>query len=227
MNEAEWLVCADLDRMLEFLRGGVSDRKMRLFACACCRRAWDLLTDARSRHAVETAERYAEGLATERERVAARGDALGATARRLGSAAWAPYWATSRRAAESVWNAAAAAAGGRVRAGGARPGRINDAGVWNALGAAEAKEQARLVRDVFGNPFRPVVLDPTLVTWRDGAVRKMAQTIHDERRFGDLPILADALEDAGCVNIDVLAHCRAGGEHVRGCWVIDLLLGKE
>ena len=65
-----------------------------------------------------------------------------------------------------------------------------------------------------------------LVAWNDGTVRKIAQAIYDERAFDRLPILADALEDAGCDNADILNHCRNGGEHVRGCWVVDLLLGK-
>jgi hypothetical protein len=83
------------------------------------------------------------------------------------------------------------------------------------------------LRDIVGPlPFRPVPLDAAWMAWNDGAVRKIAQVIYDERRYGDLPILADALEDAGCTDVDILTHCRSGGEHVRGCWVIDLLLGK-
>jgi hypothetical protein len=105
--------------------------------------------------------------------------------------------------------------------------------LWNTmidLSQADGAECAAAVRsfhDVFGNPFRPVVVDPPWLTWNDAAVRKLAQFIYDERRFADLPILADALEDAGCSDADILAHCRGGGEHVRGCWVVDLLLGKS
>jgi hypothetical protein len=84
-----------------------------------------------------------------------------------------------------------------------------------------------LTREMFGNPFRTVCLEPTWLMWNDGAVQKMAQAIYDGRRFADLPILADALEDAGCADADILTHCRTPGEHVRGCWVIDLLLGKS
>ena len=75
--------------------------------------------------------------------------------------------------------------------------------------------------------FRPLPLDPRWLAWNDGAVRKMAQVIYDDRAFDRLPILADALEDAGCDNAAILSHCRGPGEHVRGCWVVDLLLGKE
>jgi hypothetical protein len=92
---------------------------------------------------------------------------------------------------------------------------------------AESRCQADLLREIFGNLFRPVHADSAWLAWNDGTVRKLAQAIHDERRFGDLPILADALEEAGCANADILAHCRQPGEHVCGCWVVDLLLAKE
>jgi hypothetical protein len=84
-----------------------------------------------------------------------------------------------------------------------------------------------LVRCIFTNPFRPApALDPAWLAWNGGTVVKMAAAIYDERRFSDLPILADALEDAGCTDADILAHCRGPGEHVRGCWVVDLLTGR-
>jgi hypothetical protein len=100
------------------------------------------------------------------------------------------------------------------------------------LAARQAEMEARLaasaclLRDSIGNPFRPVSLDPSWRAWNGGAVRKMAESIYEERRFADLPILADALEDAGCADAAILALCRGPGEHVRGCWVVDLLLGK-
>ena len=83
------------------------------------------------------------------------------------------------------------------------------------------------LRDIFGNPFRPVTLDHAWLRWNDGAAVAIAQRIYDERRFQDLPILADALEEAGCTSGDILEHCRGPGPHVRGCWVVDLVLGKE
>ena len=84
-----------------------------------------------------------------------------------------------------------------------------------------------LLRDVFGNPFRPVLISPSWLAWNDGAIRKMVQLIYDDRAFNQLPLLADALEDAGCADAAILSHCREPGEHVRGCWVVDLLLGKS
>ena len=83
-----------------------------------------------------------------------------------------------------------------------------------------------LLRDVFGNPFRLLSVQRHWLTWNDRTIPKLAQTIYDDRRFDLLPILADALEEAGCDNADILAHCRGPGPHVRGCWVVDLLLGK-
>jgi hypothetical protein len=83
------------------------------------------------------------------------------------------------------------------------------------------------IREIFGNPFRPVSVDPSWVAWNDGTVVKLAQAIYDDRTFDHLPILADALEEAGCDNADILNHCRKPGVHVRGCWVVDLILGKK
>src|SRR5262249_31103144 len=93
----------------------------------------------------------------------------------------------------------------------------------NALSVAQFVE-ATLLRDIFGNPFRSVAVNPA---WRTANVIALAQAIYDDRAFGRMPILGDALEDAGCDNGDILNHCRASGEHVRGCWVVDLLLGKS
>ena len=93
--------------------------------------------------------------------------------------------------------------------------------------SSEREAQAALVRDIFGNPFRPTTVPPTLLAWNDGTVPKIAQGIYEERAFDRLPILHDALLDAGCDDEDILAHCRSDGPHVRGCWVIDLILGKS
>ena len=100
----------------------------------------------------------------------------------------------------------------------------------NAPGLDITKErlaQSNLLRDVFGNPFRPVAVEPAWLAWGGGTVRQLAQAIYDERAFERLPVLADALEEAGCTNADVLGHCRQPAEHVRGCWVVDLLLGRS
>jgi hypothetical protein len=93
--------------------------------------------------------------------------------------------------------------------------------------ASERIAQAAILVDLFDDLFRPVTLDPGWLAWNNATIRKLARSIYDERRFTDLPILADALEEAGCTDNAILKHCRNGGEHVRGCWVLDLLLGKK
>jgi hypothetical protein len=94
---------------------------------------------------------------------------------------------------------------------------------------SQRRAHCALLRELFGPvPFRAIKLDPSWLRWYDGTVRRVAQGIYDERAFDRLPILADALLDAGCDNEDMLAHCREQGAlHARGCWVIDLLLGKS
>ncbi|OWK40939.1 hypothetical protein FRUB_04831 [Fimbriiglobus ruber] len=82
----------------------------------------------------------------------------------------------------------------------------------------------QLMRCVFGNPFRPVTFSPS---WLSSTTAALARQMYDSRDFSTMPILADALQDAGCDNADVLSHCRGGGPHVRGCWVVDRVLGKE
>ena len=94
-----------------------------------------------------------------------------------------------------------------------------------AIKTAEQAALSHLLRCIF-NPFRRASIGAAWLAWNDGAIRKMAQVIYDARSFDRLPLLADALEDAGCTDADLLAHCRGPGPHVRGCWVVDLLLGK-
>jgi hypothetical protein len=94
----------------------------------------------------------------------------------------------------------------------------------NHLGGLDDELIRPLFRDIFGNPFRPFALDPR---WLTSDVLDLARAIYEGRAFERMPILADALMDAGCDSDDILNHCRGDGPHVRGCWVVDLLLGKE
>jgi hypothetical protein len=89
---------------------------------------------------------------------------------------------------------------------------------------AEQRAQTTLLRCIFGNPFRPVAFDPR---WRTADVLGLARGIYEDRAFERLPLLADALMDAGCADEQVIGHCRSEGPHVRGCWVVDLVLDKE
>jgi hypothetical protein len=175
---------------------------------------------------VELLERLADGRAQPRERKAARRAAQAAQLRAVRGydrhAAGAVYDAAERDFA--IWAAAAvctqACTACAFHAG------VLRSDPWLAAQRRENTWQAERLRDVIGNPFRSVVLDPAWLSWREATVGKMAQVVYDERRFADLPILADALEDAGCTNRDILSHCRQPDEHVRACWVIDLLLGQ-
>jgi hypothetical protein len=225
VGEKEWLECTDPTTMLEFLRGKASDRKLRLFAVACCRRFQHLLVPEAC-EALEVAERVAEGTASSEDRRRVREVAFHvgwvtdpSTAHRRGPAKAAVCDALARRA----WQAAADTAW--------RTNHIGTLETYRSCGedwAAARKGQdsvlAELLRDIFGNPFRPFVVDPKLLT---PTVKALAQAIYTDRAFSDLPILADALEEAGCTNLDILDHCRKPGEHVRGCSVVDLVLGKK
>jgi hypothetical protein len=215
MTEEEWLTCDQPQAMLDSLPDGVSERKLRLFACACCRRVWRLLSDARSKGAVEIAERHADGQATL--------DELEKSAREAWDASLHTHEA-ALHSSRAAWCAAETSPHfcAREAAADAVAATVCDPDDPEAEEAA----QAALLHDIFGNPFRAVALAPSWLAWNDRAVLKLAQAIYNDRRFGDLRILADALEDAGCDNAEILAHCRSGGEHVRGCWVVDLLLNK-
>lgn len=107
-----------------------------------------------------------------------------------------------------------------------QPGASSDpmAAFQDGTHPVEEQSQTTLLRCIFGNPFRPVAFAPH---WRSETAVSLATGIYDERAFDRLPILADALEEAGCDNADVLAHCRSDGPHARGCWVVDGVLGRE
>ena len=266
MTETEWLACADLTPMLDFLRGKASDRNLRLFAVACCRRVWHLLKDGRSRRAVEISEQNADGLSTgtgrgkafqaaeaasadacqtaekvyldrvrlhpETDQDGTRADAESHGVIEAAQAAKSSALEDSRKAAELVaWSA---------RKAWMYSARIEH---WVGNRSAESSRafdlanryHCDLLRDIFGNPFRlSHPLPAAVLAWNDCTVKRLAETIYQERKMpegtldtGRLAILADALLDAGCSEEDLIAHCRSDGPHVRGCYAIDLTLGKE
>ncbi len=222
MDEKQWLACTDPLPLLEFLRAGgkASERKQRLFCVACCRRVWHLLVDNRSRQAVEVAERFADGAATEQELEAARQVAWEFTLHTVhDDEAFFDLEAAALDAADApAWTAEWPVEPVRVVVAAQR-----------ALGPGEGKAQADLLRDIFGPlPFLPhPPPDPAWLSWNSATVVSLAQGIYEERAFDRLPILGDALEDAGCQDAEVLGHCRSGGEHTRGCFLVDWVLGKE
>jgi hypothetical protein len=208
LTKAEWQAGTDLVVLLDFLHGRAGERQLRLFAAACCRRVLDLLPDARSRHAVDVFERHAEGLAGAGELRAALVQAWSAGEN-----------AASYLASEEPFLVAFRAALDRARA--AHPERVDP-----GREKAEVAAQCDLLRDVC-NPFHPGILDDGVPSWNGGAVPRLARAVYDGRRFEDLPILADALEEAGCTDAELLAHCRGPGPHARGCWALDLVLGRD
>ncbi len=205
MTEAERLTTTEPTEMLEFLEGKAIDRKLRLLACCVRHSWWPVLSDARSRTALEVSERFADGIATEDELFAATEQARAAWLEEVErevsdertSAAELVYWA-------------------------AFPGRAHNR--FAGMHSDDAGTVCGRVREIFGNPFRPITLNPTCLT---STVLSLATNIYNDKAFDRMPILADALQDAGCDNEEILDHCRQPSEHVRACWVVDLLLDKK
>jgi hypothetical protein len=236
MTEEEWLGWSGIsDKMLNFLRGRPGlGRKRRLLAVACCRHVLQWMPDE-CLPAIPMAERLAEERVDEEARWVvynAVGDAKDEQVDiRKSWAAYCAYNALGRPLdyeQPASWNKDCAA---WVAQTAAQPDAwINNH--WdNDVLFAERHKIANLIRDVFGNPFRPLSMNPA---WLTSTVTNLATIAYDERALpiGELDttrlaVLADALEDSGCDHHDILGHLRGPGPHVRGCWVVDLLLGKS
>lgn len=244
MTEAEWLACTDLFELLKQVKGEgsrrkapciTSERKLRLFACACCRRIWPLLIDQRSREAVDFGERLADGRVTYREWKGARRWASNAI-----SDIWNAHWDGNRESVDVPSIPAATAALMAVAEGdtqfddetpylpdaedaAANCARAVGFASGPAAEEAEAAAQRALFHEIMSNPFRPVHLDrPSL----PDEVILLARTIYLERQFDRMPELAAYLERGGCIDQEILNHCSGPGPHVRGCWALDFVLGK-
>jgi hypothetical protein len=233
MTEQEWVACTSLDKMLGSRWGKVNPavrqagrRKLRLFACACLRQVWPHMADPGSRQAVEVAEGYADGRASRKHLTDAH-DAAWRAGRGLslpdnsGAGGAATVFGAGRAAIESAATAATLA------------WRARHAGLLSEREAEQVGvEQCKLLRDIIGLlPFRPATVSPA---WQTPQAVALAQAAYDQRELpagtldlARLAVLADALEDAGCDQADLLAHLRGTGLHVRGCWAVDLLLGKS
>jgi hypothetical protein len=218
MTEEEWFATDDLADLVQWdgVRGRA--RKLRLLGCASARQLEPWLRNPRMLKALDAAERYADGLIKDAAlarwgREADRAwEALRRSRVRDKSSKVAAHWAVAHACLPD-------------ECGYVTPAVLH---MDRAFGAdARAELQTRfvgLVRDVFGNPFRPVAFDPS---WRTDTAVSLARGMYEARDFAAMPILADALQDAGCEDEQVLTHCRADGAvHVRGCWVVDLVLGK-
>ncbi len=239
MTEVEWLTTNRPARLEEHVRkAGLSGRKHLLFAAACCRLVAKWIVDPRSWIAVETAEEIADADddSWQDRAILARGAAYEAHVsfakpNRFQWASWIPV---------AILDAADAWKLGRARWNNVQTIMLMVRGAEDHLDDLEWERylnpdlpgqltdhppQANAIRDIFGNPFRPVAFDPR---WQSSTAVGLARTMYDARDFGAMPILADALQDAGCEDDAILSHCRDAKQvHVRGCWVVDLVLDKS
>lgn len=223
MDEAEWLACNDPGELLGFVRSRVSERKLWLFACALCRPLLDGSLDERSRLAFDTAERFADGEATREELAQVAAAAIqseadarafarttaGTSAREYGvGRVWATALLTSlAHSWEASWQL-----------------------TYDPKWTAGCAFQSTLLRDIIGNPFHSLTLD---LTWRTSTVLALAEAAYENRALPAgtldpqrLSVLADSLEESGCSDAEIVGHLRSPGPHVRGCAIVDLILGK-
>ncbi len=243
--EKEWLTGDDPGQLLDMVIQPhyprvreFTERKFRLWSCACGRLVWERMTFATAacREVVELAERYADGEipvtpleagsrrlegaleSVPDQEARARADCCAAEVAL--SAVWtdSDLAFRSRRGPGAVyflaWDVEYYSAGGK---------ELGEDAMWEFKERTE-RALSGLLRDIFGNPFRPVAFSPT---WRTGTAVALAKHMYESHDFSAMPILADALQDTGCDSEDILNHCRGPGPHVRGCWVVDLVLGKE
>ena len=217
MNEAEWLNSHDPRAMLQDVGNTASERMLLLFCVACCRAIGAPHPD-RDGPIIEAVERYADGIGSEAEviRAVRAYDSDYCLAHRIAQffeIRGHGYDLSLHLHAAGVTNTASwigLGQGGSELERGAEIGR-------------RAREQAALLRDIIGYPFRPVAFDPA---WRTSNAVALAAQMYESRDFSAMPILADALQDAGCETAEILDHCRSAGPHVRGCWVVDFVLAR-
>jgi hypothetical protein len=239
MTEAEWLASRWVTGMRRFLtktpgllyksrvtQNARGRRKLRLFGVAVARRAAHLVTDPELLKLIDAAEAFADGTGEIDDLRAIRaastdsGESVFVMDNR--NADWCRYALSDRTPAEFASQAAAILAE-RDAASAACLHNTAALAIGKENMAEEAAVHAELFRDIFGNPFRKVEWEKR---WNTSAVKQLARTMYESRDFAAMPVLADALQEAGCDNADVLGHCRGDGPHVRGCWVVDLVLGK-
>jgi hypothetical protein len=217
MTEAEWFASKDAAQLVRLCPVQVSPRKLRLFMANWCRLHWDTIAIPAVQDAVELAEKFADGKASKKQL-----EQMYDTLRREEGRSWAGVdslvliWPGNDQMTEAAIRFAQ-----MLRAGFYAPWGNEEIQAWYR---AKKVMLADLVRDIVGNPFRPVAFDPK---WRTTTAVQLARGMYESRDFSAMPILADALQDAGCDSDDILNHCRDANQlHVRGCWVVDLLLGK-
>jgi len=215
VDEQGWESSTSPWEMMESCRNRVSDRKLLLFMAARARQQWDLLKNDRYKRAVDLAERFADGKASIEELEQGKQGIWGISVQefrqrtpeemRASPSRLCAFWRSGKGAASDV--------------------------TCCLKGSAEARVQIDILRCLFGNPFRPVAFE---AAWRTPTVRSLAEAAYQERSLprgtldsDRLAVLADALEDAGCDSNQMLDHLRGPGPHMRGCWALDLILGKQ
>jgi hypothetical protein len=224
VREKTWLACKDPERLIEFLGARVSDRQLRLFALACIRRGWHFVTDKRIPKLVALLEDVADGRAKSRDSARARDRSYAVASSDLddmqqciGFDLWTAFDKELEREGNDLGECVAAAFGYFAQ------GDSGNTRKFSKAKTAERGQQPAVLREIVGNPFRPVALDPA---WRTATAVAIARQMYDSQEFGAAPILADALQDAGCECAPLLDHLRdPAAAHVRGCWAVDLVLG--
>ena len=224
MTESDWLECANPERMLDFLGADATSRKVSLFVAAACRDEWARRGVERVSKALDVLERYFDLQVVEADKLIQAFLGFHGSCTRVHTSHQRdqvddPYpfshvlSVPETRFSGEVTYLRAIHAVQELRRG------IPDARIARS-------RQAELMREVFGNPFRPVAIDESCLVWNGAAVSNIAQSVYTSSDFEGLSILADALEEAGCTDAGVIQHCRTPGLHVRGCWVIDAVLGN-
>jgi hypothetical protein len=226
MNQRQWLKSDNPAAMLNFLRDRADERKARLFVCGCARALWEDLSP-QSRRMLQVAEEFAD-------------DPDPAVRRRMldagAEASYEPFEDDEGPAPSFVPASLTRTDQARIFMGNRLARLAAYARIWNAVpemfvdafnNRFPTTGWVDEVRCVFGNPFRPARADPAWPAWNGGTVRRLAESVYAGRAFDRLPVLADALEDAGCADADLLGHLRGPGPHARGCWAVDLLLDDE
>jgi hypothetical protein len=220
MNVDGWDYAEDITELLAVVQTAASLRKLRLFICGCCRAIWDVIPIERWRSVVETAEQFAEGdipwgQLQEGKSYLSRHLISGTEE----NAVWQSLHSGNQPSVVSATYFFCSSTT-FLELGYRSLSRMS---VWKHVHQVPQLASHQILRDVICNPFRPVAFDPA---WRTDTVLSLARVMYDTRDFAGMPILADALQDAGCEHAVILDHCRGTSTHVRGCWVVDLVLGK-
>lgn len=252
MTETEWLACTDPLKMLDCRPRKTDTRRLRLLACAFARHVWHLLGDPRSRNAVKVAEDYAEGEAFIEQLQVAWQEAREAAWAYPSKAAWLPVRAALRSQLQETARGTVQEA---VEVQSQEAGRRDSLQLLQHPGAVmPPAAQVAILRDIVGNPFRPCrvtgpgnpngcldtdeypIIDTGIRPWQpgraaytpimDGRIYQASLEMYEARDFCGLPIVADMLEETGAANALVLQHLRSPGPHYRGCWAVDLILGR-